>query len=135
LVVWLLWHSAIVPYESAVVFELTHYQLFRRWVAAGGVAYFLEEGFQSSLFKKLALVDQIDHTRVFKRMVSSWLRRELMIQGLLPSLVIEDHPITAGVNQLYLVAESRLANFKVNSGMKPILRVGGELTNDYYTYQ
>jgi hypothetical protein len=82
-----------------------HMKVLRGWVEAGGILWVAGDGLESALPQGIVpfRLDRFDYVK------SSTGKRggELVVRGISPRLVIADHPLTAGINQLYLFARYR----------------------------
>jgi len=108
-----------------VTISSAHLEMFKRWISAGGIAYFYQGGWGCSLNRKLGLVEAAP-IYVTKENGANMggSTGELVVRDLFPYLTIAPHRITEGVRKLYLCNAS--TEFRPLNGarMLPILQVG-----------
>ncbi|HEX5042485.1 MAG TPA: hypothetical protein VFV75_06240 [Candidatus Polarisedimenticolaceae bacterium] len=97
-----------------------HLQRLRRWVADGGVLWAAGDGLQSALVRQLADVQDEDYT--YQKTSTENRGGELVVRGASPQLVIEDHPLTKGVRELYLFPRRK---FDGTRDAQPLVRMTG----------
>lgn len=83
----------------------SHIKVLRNWVEAGGVLWVAGDGLDSSLAKEIAPYRVGNFG--YKKSSNDKRGGELIVKGVTPRLVIEDHPLTEGVSQLYLFPRHR----------------------------
>ena len=86
-----------------------HLALLLRWVNSGGIIWINQEGFNSALFKKVNPGILFKEVIVKKESGATFSQDtgELFVKGLLPQISIANHPITEGVNMLYISPYSK----------------------------
>lgn len=72
----------------------------RKWIDAGGVLWAAADGLNSTLVRQIVRANVADFS--FKKAGTNKTGGELVVRGASQRLVIRDHPLTAGVDQLYL---------------------------------
>ena len=95
-----------------------HITRLREWVEAGGVLWAAGEGLDSALVKELVPVTLNEFA--FAKSSTGDPGGELVVKGVSPRLVIEDHPLTVGVTQLYLFPQRRVDGTK---DLQPLVRM------------
>jgi hypothetical protein len=96
-----------------------HIQAMRDWVARGGVLWAEGEGLRSALLRSIVPVEARDFD--FYKTTGGW-GGELIVKGALPQHVIHDHPLTEGVERLYLYPRR---DFTATPKLEPLV----EMTN------
>jgi hypothetical protein len=102
-----------------------HSEMLKRWIAAGGIAYLYQGAWNSSLARKLGLVEASLITVTKENGVSvEGTVGELVVREMFPYLQIRYHKITDGVRKLYLC--NATTEFRPVGGARivPILQVG-----------
>lgn len=96
----------------------SHIKVLRNWVEAGGVLWVAGDGLDSVLAKNIApyRVGRFG----YKKASTDKRGGELVVKGVTPRLVIEDHAITDGVTQLYLFPRFR---FDGTQNATPLVRM------------
>lgn len=110
---------------SEVAISSAHLEMFKRWVAAGGVAYFFDYGWSCSLNRKLNIVEWARIRTVKENGTNlDGHTGELVVRGLFPFLQIGTHRITEGVQRLYVCNPG--TEFRAVSGTHviPLLQLG-----------
>lgn len=72
----------------------------RKWVEAGGILWAAGDGLKSTLVQQIARINIADFS--FKKTGTNKTGGELVVRGASQRLAIRNHPLTAGVEQLYL---------------------------------
>jgi hypothetical protein len=101
-----------------------HMTLLRQWVESGGVLWVAGDGLESSLAQTVTPF----RFEPFEFVRSSSGNRggELIVKGLSPRMTIADHPLTDGVSQLYLFAQSK---FDGTERAEPLVQMGDTAGN------
>ena len=91
----------------------SHIKVLRNWVEAGGVLWVGGEGLDSVLAKNIApyRVGRFG----YKKASTDKRGGELVVKGVTPRLVIEDHALTEGVTPLYLFPRYRFDGTRTRS--------------------
>lgn len=103
--------------EPTAVSE-AHITRLREWVQGGGVLWAAGEGLDSALVKELVPVTLNEFP--FAKSSTGDPGGELVVKGVSPRLVIEDHALTTGVTQLYLFPQRRVDGTK---DLQPLVRM------------
>lgn len=90
----------------------------RKWVEAGGVLWAVEDGLESIMVQQIARFNVSDFA--FKKAGTNKTGGELVVRGASPKLLIRDHVLTAGVEQLYLFPRCR---FDGTTGAEPLVEM------------
>jgi len=77
-----------------------HLQKLREWIQAGGVLWVAGGGLESDFVQRLSRFDMDDFT--FQKAATGRAGGELIVRGASPRMRIHDHPLTEGVDRLYL---------------------------------
>lgn len=96
----------------------SHVAITRKWVESGGVLWAVEDGLRSTLTQQIARFNSSD--LAFKKDGSNKTGGELVVRGASPRLVIHDHALTAGVDQLFLHPRHR---FDGTTGAEPLVEM------------
>jgi len=96
-----------------------HMKVLRQWVESGGVLWVAGDGLESALAQTVApfRIEGFD----FVRSSSGNRGGELIVKGLSPRMTIADHVLTAGVNRLYLFAQTK---FDGTERAEPLVTMG-----------
>jgi len=97
----------------------------RKWVEAGGVLWAADDGLKSTLVQQIARFNTSEFS--FKKAGTHNTGGELVVRDASPSLVIRDHALTAGVNQLYLFPRYR---FDGTTGAEPLVEMTDSKGNE-----
>jgi hypothetical protein len=81
-------------------FSDAHVQALREWIGRGGVVWAEGDGVETTLISQISPVVVKDY--VYRKSGTGKKGGELVVRGASPNLVISDHPLTAGVQQLYV---------------------------------
>lgn len=112
-----------------------HLTLLERWVESGGALWFHGRGFESSLWPEVNPGIDLYYTELIKESGAKMDGRngdvgELFVRDLLPSINIADHPVTEGIERLYVQPEmwevegvwmSRVFTSSSSARVEPIL--------------
>jgi hypothetical protein len=96
----------------------SHVAITRKWVESGGVLWAVEDGLRSTLTQQIVRFNSSDFA--FKKAGSNKAGGELVMRGASPKLVIHDHALTTGVDQLYLYPRYR---FDGTTGAEPLVEM------------
>lgn len=96
-----------------------HMKLLRQWVESGGILWVAGDALEGSMAQTIVpfRVQSFD----FVRSSSGKPGGELIVRGTSPRMTISEHPITAGVTQLYLFARSK---FDGTERAEPLVEMG-----------
>ena len=91
-----------ITFGSYKVVSSAHLALLLRWVNSGGIIWIHQDGFNSTLFKKVNPGIFFKEVIVKKESGATFSpdAGELFVKGLLPQISIANHSITEGVNML-----------------------------------
>lgn len=98
-----------ITFGSYKVVSSAHLALLLRWVNSGGIIWIHQDGFNSTLFKKVNPGIFFKEVIVKKESGATFSpdAGELFVKGLLPQISIANHSITEGVNMLYISPYSK----------------------------
>ena len=98
-----------ITFGSYKAVSSAHLAILLRWVNSGGIIWINQEGFNSTLFKKVNPGILFKEVIVKKESGATFSHDtgELFVKGLLPQISIADHSITEGVNMLYISPYSK----------------------------
>lgn len=98
-----------ITYGSYKVVSSAHLAMLLRWVNSGGIIWIHQDGFNSTLFKKVNPGIFLKEVIVKKESGATFSpdNGELFVKGLLPQISIANHSITEGVNMLYISPYSK----------------------------
>ena len=106
----------VVERQDSKAISGSHVAITRKWVESGGVLWAVGDGLRSTLAQQIARFTTSDFG--FKKAGSTKTGGELVVRGASPKLVIRDHALTAGVDQLYLFPHHR---FDGTTGAEPLV--------------
>lgn len=92
-------HVIVLGGEDASSLSQIHLMKLRDWIARGGVMWAEGRGLESGVVE--AFIPMEDRSFAFRKNEGEG-AGELIVKGALPQHVIHDHPLTRGVEQLYL---------------------------------
>lgn len=133
-------HVRMVIFKTRSEAEVSsaHLEMFKRWVAGGGIGYFASEAHFGSLANKLDIA-KTQCVNVVKESGASFGKEEktgeiigeLFVKGVLEAIEIRDHPITLGIRSLYVGPVGCTKNLgglyyfeSKGTPITPILRLG-----------
>ena len=98
-----------ITFGSYKVVSSAHLAMLLRWVNSGGIIWIHQDGFNSTLFKKVNPGILFKEVIVKKESGATFSSDtgELFVKGLLPQISIANHSITEGVNMLYISPYSK----------------------------
>jgi len=112
-------HVIVVSGDDASSLSEVHLMKLRDWMARGGVLWVEGRGLESGLAD--AFVSVQNRSFSFRKDTGDS-AGELIVKGALPQHMIHDHPLTAGVEQLYLYPQR---DFTGTPKLQPLV----EMTN------
>jgi hypothetical protein len=115
----------VVEERDPKVFSSAHVAITRKWIESGGVLWAVDDGLECTLTQQIARFNSADFA--FKKAGSNKAGGELVVRGASPSLVIRDHALTAGVDQLYLYPRHR---FDGTTGAEPLVEMTDSKGNE-----
>jgi hypothetical protein len=92
----------VIDQNVPTKFSEAHSQSVRTWLERGGVVWVEGKGVESQLVAQVAPFDVRDYE--YQKSGKGGTGGELVVRGGSPNLVIGDHPLTNGVQQLYVFA-------------------------------